>query len=104
MTPIDRSDIDEGEKMRSAQQMIEARHWDDAKQVIYLLARHDPANRKYRALLALVLGYEAEEQGLHTRARSEFRRAVMLDPSLRLRPGVRKRARTSLVERLLGRA
>jgi hypothetical protein len=101
--PPSNHSVDEAQDLVVAQGLIDAQQWNEAKHVVHRLARNDPASRKYRALFALVLGYEAESGGDHRRARAEFRRAVVLDPQLQSRPEIRRRARTSLMDRLFGR-
>jgi Flp pilus assembly protein TadD len=94
---------DEAQAFTAAQRLIAAERWPEARQVAHRLACIAPANRQYRALFALVLGYEAESEGDSRRARAEFRRATTLDPKLAARPEIRRRARASLLDRLFGR-
>jgi hypothetical protein len=95
---------EEAQALSAAQGLIAAERWGEARQATHRLACIAPSNRQYRALFALVLGYEAEAEGDPRRARAEFRRATTLDPQLAARPEILRRARTTLLDRLLGRS
>jgi hypothetical protein len=92
----------EQDDLARAEALLLERRWADAKVVLLRLAAANRAEPRYRALLALALGHEADDAGDGARARVEWARADKLDPSLRKR-GTRSR-RPSLVQRLFGRA
>lgn len=94
--------MQEAADLRIAEFHIGAQDWANAKLILLRLATTNRAERRYLALLAFVLGHEAMANGDAARARVEWARAVALDPSIEAR-GVRRR-RTSLVQRLFGRA
>jgi hypothetical protein len=91
----------EAHDLQTVEALLTARAWAEAKPIVQRLAATNRAEPRYRALLAFVLGHEANEAGDLVRARAEWDRALALDPSLRAR-GIRRR-RPSLVQRLFGR-
>ena len=96
--------FDEQGALRDAMQALAVQRWADARQVLLDHARRSPSTTRYRALLAYARGHEADAAGDDQRAREEWRRAVILDPSLEsaTRPLAARRRRRSWVARLLG--
>lgn len=91
----------EASDLRTAEKLIDASRWAEARPILHRLATTNRAEPRYRALLAFVLGHEAKLSGNVDRARAEWDRALQLDPSLAAR-GIRRR-RSSIVQRLFGR-
>ncbi len=96
---------DEVALFRLARQALEIQHWTEARDMLFLLATRSPSTTEYRALLAYARGQESLLAGDEPRARDEWRRALVLDPSLAdARRALAARARPrSWVDRLLGR-
>lgn len=92
----------EAADLRIVESHIAAQDWASAKPILLRLAAANRAERRYRALLAFVLGHEAKDHGDVARARAEWARALALDPSIEAR-GVRRR-RGSFVQRWFGRS
>jgi hypothetical protein len=99
-------DADEISLVRQARQSLELQKWTEARELLYTLATRSPSTTRYRALLAYARGQESLEAGDETRAREEWRRALILDPMLEVaRRMLATRAKQrSWVDRLLGRA
>lgn len=92
--------MQEAADLRLAESCIASQDWANAKPILLRLAAANRAERRYRALLAFVLGHEANANGDTERARAEWARAVSLDPSIEAR-GIRRR-RGSFVQRWFG--
>ncbi|HVV81954.1 MAG TPA: hypothetical protein VHE35_02700 [Kofleriaceae bacterium] len=73
---------DEANLFRQARQALELQHWTEARDLLLQLATRSPSTTRYRALLAYARGQESFVAGDETRARDEWRRALILDPSL----------------------
>ncbi|MEZ4403647.1 MAG: hypothetical protein R3B06_26725 [Kofleriaceae bacterium] len=90
---------------RYATRLLQLRRWTDARTALHQLALRAPQNSRWRALLAYARGHEASELGELARARSEWERALLLDPTLddaRLALTSR-RMRTTWIGRMLHR-
>lgn len=98
-------DPDELMVFQQARQELDLQRWSEARELLLWLATRSPATTRYRALLAYARGQEAATAGDETRAREEWRRALILDPRLELaRQAIAARNRQrSWVARLLGR-
>ncbi len=75
--------FDEAATYRRALAALELQRWRDAREELLELARHLPGLTRYRAMLAYARGQEASASGDDVRAQEEWRRALILDPSLR---------------------
>lgn len=75
--------FDEATASREALAALDRQRWQEASARLLELARRNPNVTRYRALLAYARGQEAWIAGDDTRAREEWRRALILDPSLR---------------------
>lgn len=91
----------EATDLRAVEVFLKASDWAAAKPLLQRLAAANRAEPRYRALLAYVLGHEAQLAGDGARARAEWARALQLDPSLTAL-GLR-RPRGTLVRRFFGR-
>ena len=65
-----------------AMRLLALRKWTEARTALHQLALLTPQVTRLRALLAYARGHEAVEVGEITRARSEWERALTLDPTL----------------------
>ena len=98
---------DEAAMFRRANNLLATQHWTEARDLLFTLAKRSPDKTRYRALLAYARGQESLLAGDEGRAREEWRRALVLDPSLRdaqLALAARQPVRRSWVSRLFGRA
>jgi predicted Zn-dependent protease len=80
--PEDR--FDEVEVYRRVCAALDVQRWAEARELLLDLARRLPHASRYRALLAYTRGQEALGEGDARRAREEWRRALILDPGLRV--------------------
>lgn len=76
-------DMDEAAALRHALQLMQLQQWTEARTAIHALALAIPGVTRYRALLAYTRGQEAAAAGDLDRANDEWRRALILDPSLK---------------------
>lgn len=65
-----------------AQRLLQLRKWTEARTALHQLALLTPQVTRLRALMAFARGHEAAEQGELARARTEWERALTLDPTL----------------------
>ena len=93
----------EAEMLGHAMRLVQLHRWSDARSALHQLALRNPRDPRVRALLALARGHEAAAGGDMASARSEWARAVQLDPSLELAKAALRRRRPSLIDRLLRR-
>jgi hypothetical protein len=74
--------FDEQAALKEAKGLLARRSWNDARAALHELAAKNPNERTYRALLAYARGRIAQDDGRHPEARTEFERALGLDPGL----------------------
>jgi hypothetical protein len=79
-TPAPSAD-DQTETLRYAERLLHACRWTEARTILHRLATTTPGVTRYRVLLAYARGEEYCERGELARARAEWRRALILDPS-----------------------
>jgi tetratricopeptide (TPR) repeat protein len=65
-----------------ATHLLRRKNWTEARRTLHALAARAPKEKRYRALLAYARGREAQDIGRHDEARTEFTRALQLDPDL----------------------
>lgn len=95
---------DQTEALRLADALLLAGRFAEARGHLRRLAEASPGVTYYRALLALARGHEASEAGDHQRARAEWRRALILDPTLdRARVALRRSRAPSFLGRIVDR-
>jgi hypothetical protein len=96
---------EEATQARHLRTLVQLQQWPEAKAAALELAHRHPHKAEYRAQLALARGHEAWQAGDAKRAREEWNRAVILDPTLEAAlVAVRGRARRpSLISRLFRR-
>jgi hypothetical protein len=61
---------------------LRRKQWTEARKLLHALAARVPTERSYRALLSYARGRENQDLGRHDDARTEFLRALQLDPEL----------------------
>ena len=87
-----------------AASLLQAGRFTEARGLLRRLAEASPGVTRYRALLALARGHEAEQAGDRDRARAEWRRALILAPDLDdARRALRRVRGHSLLGRLVNR-
>jgi hypothetical protein len=102
-TPAPSAD-DQTETLRYAERLLQACRWTEARATLHRLAATAPGISHYRALLAYARGEEAAERGDLPRARDEWRRALILEPTYAAPKAALQRAGSSSVfGRLFGR-
>jgi hypothetical protein len=87
MAPLDADapgTTSEQDELESAMTLLRRKQWTEARKILHALAARVPAEKRYRALLAYARGREAQDSGRHDDARTEFNRALTLDPDLRI--------------------
>ena len=67
---------------RYARRLLARQQWTPARTALHLAAMRAPGDDRLRALMAYARGHEAAEQDDPGRARTEWERALLLDPSL----------------------
>ena len=67
---------------RYARRLLARRQWTPARAALHLVAMRAPGDDRLRALMAYAGGHEAAERDDIDRARSEWERALLLDPRL----------------------
>jgi tetratricopeptide (TPR) repeat protein len=100
-----RSVTNEATLVAYAQRLLQLRRWSDARTALQQLAVMMPQTSRYRALLALARGHEAADAGELARARTEWTRAITLDPTLEDAHLAlsKRRNRPTLIGRMFGR-
>jgi len=63
---------------------LRRKHWTDARKALHALAARNPKEKRYRALLSYARGREAQDGNRRDEARTEFARALQLDPDLQV--------------------
>lgn len=102
-TPAPSAD-DQTETLRYAERLLHACRWTDARTTLHRLAASAPGVTHYRALLAYARGEEAAERGDLSRARDEWRRALILEPTCQpARTALDRHGSGSLLDRLFHR-
>lgn len=97
--------FDEATTAHRAEAAIERQAWAEARELYRALAIHTPGMLRYRVMLAYARGHVARAEGDEARARDEWRRALVLDPSCELAARALGRApRTSWIDRLFARS
>jgi predicted Zn-dependent protease len=74
--------LDEETELRRALELLDAKNWAAARQVLHALAAKVPQSKQYRSLLCYTRGREAQSSGRAEEAILELQRAVQLDPDL----------------------
>ena len=74
---------DDAEALRHALTLMQLNRWTEARIALHELALATPQVTRLRALLAYARGHEAAAAGDLARAHEEWRRALLLDPSLK---------------------
>lgn len=99
------TDSQGAELFRHAQFQLQLGRWSEARSTLLQLATDSPHDNRYRALLAYARGHEASAAGNTDLARTEWRRALVLDPTLEAAEAALRdrRRRQSWVDRLLNR-
>ena len=90
MAPLDADapgTTSEQDELESAMTLLRRRQWTEARKILHALAARVPAEKRYRALLSYARGREAQDAGRHDEARTEFNRALTLDPELQIAKG-----------------
>lgn len=67
---------------RYALRLLQLQRWPEARSALHQLAVTTPHDARIRARLAYARGHEAAAAGDTARARQEWSRALLLDPSL----------------------
>lgn len=102
-TPAPGAD-DESETLRYAEGLLQACRWTEARGVLHRLATTTPGVTRYRVLLAYARGEEYAALGDQVRARDEWRRSLVLDPTYpQATIALRRARRASLLGRLFDR-
>jgi hypothetical protein len=77
-TPV----VDEEAELAQAMNLLSAKNWSAARQVLHALAAKVPQSKQYRSLLCYTRGREAQSSGRVEEATLEYQRALQLDPDL----------------------
>jgi len=65
-----------------AMHLLRRKQWSEARRTLHALAARNPKEKRHRALLSYARGREAQDANRRDEARTEFVRALQLDPDL----------------------
>jgi hypothetical protein len=68
--------------LESAMHLLRRKQWSEARRTRHALAARNGKEKRYRALLSYARGREAQDANRRDEARTEFARALQLDPDL----------------------
>ncbi len=69
-------------ELELAMHHLRRKQWTEARKTLHALAARNSKEKKYRALLSYARGREAQDGNRRDEARTEFARALQLDPEL----------------------